>query len=201
VFYADQTFGVAANPGVTTAFGLSSAGDTARLSSVDSAGNVGGYQDDASFTATDSGVTSGRYTNDVGSTRVVALQTPTPGAANSGPLLPKVVINELMLLPHDRQEYIELRNLASTVAPLYDPANPANIGCSPTVSISRSPPTLRSRLWVTHWLSPATRQPSGRKTTCPHRFPFTVPIRSLMGQMSWEQRRTGDLSRPLPPTW
>ncbi|MBK7998623.1 MAG: hypothetical protein IPK15_07875 [Verrucomicrobia bacterium] len=63
--------------------------------------------------------------------------TPTLGAANSGPLVGPVVITEINYHPPDISfpkksvdneidEYIELQNISSNPAPLYDTANPAN---------------------------------------------------------------------------
>ncbi|HTK75865.1 MAG TPA: lamin tail domain-containing protein, partial [Gemmataceae bacterium] len=125
-FFANTTFNAPGNPGVNTPFGLKAAGDSVRLTSVDTAGNAGGYQEHESFDAAEPGVTFGRFTNTAGKTHFTALLVPTPGGANSGPRVGSVVINELMYFPTTGQEFIELRNLTGQAVPLYDPANPQN---------------------------------------------------------------------------
>src|SRR4030095_1846672 len=70
----------------------------------------------------------GRYVvPGTGSVEFPAMQTPTPDADNSAPLVGPVVISEIMYNPSDgRPEFIELHNNTGNAVPLFDPANPNN---------------------------------------------------------------------------
>jgi len=50
----------------------------------------------------------------------------TLGAANAGPLVPAVVISEIMYQPSQGPEYLVLTNRSDAAFPLYDPAQPQN---------------------------------------------------------------------------
>jgi hypothetical protein len=67
-------------------------------------------------------VTLGRYQKSTGSFNFVAMQQPTPGAANAEPVVGPVVINEIMYHPADSPdaEYVELLNISSSPVTLYD---------------------------------------------------------------------------------
>jgi hypothetical protein len=126
VFTADE-YGLAGNPGVNTPFDLSPDGTQIYLTNSNGAGQVAGYREFVDFAASDPDIAFGRYTKSTGGADFTALLSPTPGAANSGPLVGPVVISELMY--HSQfgtPEFIELQNLSGADVPLYDPANPAN---------------------------------------------------------------------------
>ena len=97
-------------------------------------GNLsGGFSISEDFDAAVNGVTFGRHTKSAASgygVDFVAMASPTMGAANSGPLIPDVVIKEIMYNPspeHDEvAEYIELFNRSRNTVNLYDAANPSN---------------------------------------------------------------------------
>ena len=121
VFYEDKHFGNQADPGCARAFGLSRSGETVYLHS-GSAGELTGYTDQEKFDASDPGVTLGRWRKSTGAYNFVALQQPTPEAANAEPVVGPIVINEIMYHPSDAgdAEYVELLNISNTPVTLYD---------------------------------------------------------------------------------
>jgi hypothetical protein len=147
VLYENQFNGSAA----TTPFSFSSSqGDQVYLSQALN-GNLTGYIVTESFEAAANNVSFGRVTTSVpGDYKFVALTQPTfgvsnpatveqfrmsTGAANAGPRVGPVVINEVMYNPlsldggltdNTADEFIELLNIASTNVPLYDPAFATN---------------------------------------------------------------------------
>jgi hypothetical protein len=147
VIYENQFNGSAA----TTPFSFSSSqGDQVYLSQAVN-GNLTGYIVAESFEAAERNVSFGRVTTSVpGDYKFVALTQPTfgvsnptsveqfrtgTGAANTGPRVGPVVINEIMYNPispdgglsdNTADEFIELLSIASTNVPLYDPAFPEN---------------------------------------------------------------------------
>ncbi len=134
VFTQDANFGLASSdPGRITGFGLSELGESIFLSS-GSGGNLsGGFSISEDFGAAANGVTFGRHTKSAASgygVDFVSMVKPTMGAENSGPLVPPVVIKEIMYNPSPDQdelaEYIELFNRSSRTVNLYDAANPSN---------------------------------------------------------------------------
>jgi hypothetical protein len=126
VLAAADTYGTAGNPGVSTPFDLSAAGADIYLSNSDGSGNVAGYREHVDFAGADPNVSLGLYTKSTGGTDFVALQTPTPGAANSAPVVGPVVISEISYHPQTGAEFIEIKNITAADVLLYDPANPAN---------------------------------------------------------------------------
>jgi hypothetical protein len=145
VFYEFQFNG---GLGSLLPFSLNSArGETLYLSQVDAVGNLTGYRAQQSFGPSLNGVSLGRYTTSLG-VEFVALERPTfginaptslaefrsgQGAANAGPRVGPLVINEIMAVPVDlgdlptsRAEYLELKNVGGQELPLFDPAHPAH---------------------------------------------------------------------------
>jgi len=110
------------------AFALSELGDAVCLTSRAPDGTPGGYREDEFFGASDRGVTFGRYIKSNDGKDFVPLAAPTYEQQNSGPVIPDVVINEVMYNPADLDapEWIELANRTGTDVPLYDPAHPEN---------------------------------------------------------------------------
>lgn len=117
-------------------FALSSFGDDVWLFSGDGV-NLTGYAHGYSFGAAANGVTFGRVVTSVGEDHLVSQTAVTLGAANSGPIVGPIIVSEIHYRPLDvtvgtnaynngEDEYIELRNIASTNAPLFDPAYPTN---------------------------------------------------------------------------
>lgn len=134
VFTQDANFGVTAlDPGKLTGFGLSELGEEVFLSS-GSGGNLGGgFSISESFGAAAREVTFGRHVKSAAAgygVDFVAQASATKGVANSGPLIPAVVIKEIMYNPASESdevgEYIELFNHTSSTVHLYDVANPSN---------------------------------------------------------------------------
>lgn len=124
VFYEDQHFGAGSgDPGALIPFALSKNGDTVNLFGPGD-GLRPDYTEQEDFGASATGVTFGRYYK--ASTRTynfVALTTPTPGAANSAPLVGPVVISEIMYHPPVADaEYLELANITSNAVTLFDSA-------------------------------------------------------------------------------
>lgn len=119
-------------PGVFPSFVLNSEGDDVWLFSADASSNLTGYLEGFDFGATANGVSLGRHVNSVGNVDHPAQSSRTLGYANSEPLVGPVVLSEIMYHPADTGvsnapgSYIELVNLATTNAPLYNPAEPTN---------------------------------------------------------------------------
>jgi hypothetical protein len=132
VFYETNSFGVGPN-----AFGFSAKGESAYLFSAEPGGNLTGYFHGFDFGAQAAGVTFGRYVISTGEEEFPAQTFPTLGGPNSGPKVGPIVISEINYHPVDFQfpkktvdnsidEYIELQNISSSPAPLYDPLYPTN---------------------------------------------------------------------------
>ena len=114
-------------PGVPPSFALSSLGESLFLFSGDANTNLTGYSHSFDYGAAANGVSFGRYLTSSGEENWPALNGITLGAANSGPRVGPVVINEVMYHPAlDYDEFVELHNSSAAPAPLYDPAYPTN---------------------------------------------------------------------------
>lgn len=129
------------NPGVEPSFALGANGDELHLAATDSAGVLTGYIDSIEFGASDVNVALGRHPTSAGFD-LTALRRPTfgvnepaslqqfrtgAGAANTGPRVGPVVINELHYHPIDGvDEFVELLNVTNDDVPLYDPLSTAN---------------------------------------------------------------------------
>lgn len=107
-------------------FGLnSSVGDEVILSEADGLGILTGGRDYLTFGAAENGVSFGRYPNGTGP--LFAMQSRTPGAANSAPIVGPVVINELMYHPPDLpggidnrdHEFVEVLNITNAPIDLF----------------------------------------------------------------------------------
>jgi len=108
------------------AFGLSEFGDEVCLTAAEG-GVLRGYRADEDFGASDRNVTFGRYEKPSGGKDFVPMVSPTMGGPNSGPVVPDVVINEIMYHPETGGlEFIELANRTGTDVPLHDSESPAN---------------------------------------------------------------------------
>lgn len=96
------------------AFSLSSTATQVYLSSGDGAGNLAGYREYADFGGSDPEVAFGRHVRSDGESDFVALQCPTPLAANADPLVGPVVISELMYDPiAGAHQFLELLNITA----------------------------------------------------------------------------------------
>jgi hypothetical protein len=134
VFTQDANFGATAtDPGKLTGFGLSELGEEVFLSSGTGGNLSGGFSISESFGAAAREVTFGRHIKSATAgygVDFVAQASATKGTANSGPLIPAVVIKEIMYNPASESdeigEYIELFNRTSSTVHLYDAANPSN---------------------------------------------------------------------------
>jgi len=121
------------DPGAHVNFGLDELGERIFLTS-GSGGNIsGGYSTKQTFGAAENNVTFGRYTKSAAAgydVDFVAMVSKTKGTANSGPMVPDVVITEIYYNPSDNYdllaEYIELYNRSGSTITLYDPFNPTN---------------------------------------------------------------------------
>jgi hypothetical protein len=132
------------------AFTLNSAhGDKVFLSEADSLGSLTGRRSQVAFGAAENGTSFGRVAMSVGAdftrlaSRTFGVDAPATlaefrtgqGLPNSGPKIGPVVISEIhyhpVAGPADPtelagQEFVEIENATDSVAPLYDPAYPAN---------------------------------------------------------------------------
>ncbi|MBN2843515.1 MAG: lamin tail domain-containing protein, partial [Sedimentisphaerales bacterium] len=113
LFSQDSSFGSSSQP-EEKRFGLSEAGETVYLYSGQNGEVTGYYQTQQKFDASETGVSFGRYEKASLSSGYdfVRMATTTPLAANSGPMIPALVITEIMYDPAQGtdSEYIELYN-------------------------------------------------------------------------------------------
>ncbi len=138
------------NPDEATSFALDgSKGDQVYLSTADTAGNLTGYRAAVEFGGADPGVSFGRVVNSAGDADHVPMTARTFGAdapadvsdfrqgkgrTNAAPVVGPIVFSEIMYHPADidgyidnvRDEFIELRNIASESVALYDTLRPTN---------------------------------------------------------------------------
>ena len=117
-------------------FSLDADGDDLYLFSATN-GTLTGFAHGFDFGATSNGLTLGRYVNSQGNEDFVAQISNSLDDPNAGPLVGPVVISEIMYHPPDTvtgtnildnslDEYIEIQNLTTNVALLYDPVYTAN---------------------------------------------------------------------------
>ncbi len=125
VFTQDQHFGNPSAAGCHSPFALSENGEKVFLSS-GSGGQLTGYAEQQDFDASQVGVSMGIHQTSTGKTVFVAMQSPTPGSANSHPAVGPLVISEVMYHPtdggaydNDEYEYIELINISGQAVPLW----------------------------------------------------------------------------------
>jgi hypothetical protein len=116
----------------SNSFALSSLGEEVYLFSGDGT-NLTGYRHGFEFGAQVNGVTFGRYVTSDGREHFVTQTHNTLGAANPGPKVGPVVINEIMYAPppfgldaDNLDEYVELRNITGQPVPLFDPLHATN---------------------------------------------------------------------------
>ncbi|HTL54637.1 MAG TPA: lamin tail domain-containing protein [Candidatus Limnocylindrales bacterium] len=115
------------NPQSSNTFRLSSHGEQIYLYSADTNGGLTGYSDGFAFGAAANGVTFGRYLISTGEPQYPAQLTKTLGAANLGPRVGPVVINEIHYHPPlGGDEFIELKSITNAPLQLYNPSYPSN---------------------------------------------------------------------------
>lgn len=99
--------------GVHFGFGLSRNGEQLTLTSARD-GQPAGYRESVVFDRAEVGVSFGRHVKSDGSVDFVRQAALTQGAANAGPLVSPVVINEVMYAPAEGgDEYVELFNASA----------------------------------------------------------------------------------------
>ncbi|RPI94703.1 MAG: lamin tail domain-containing protein, partial [Chloroflexi bacterium] len=116
------------NDGGPNSFALSSLGDQIYLFSGDRT-NLTGYRHGFAFGAQINGAAFGRHISSEGAEHLVTQKTVSLETANAGPKVGPVVITEIMYSPSAADpldEYLELRNISSQPAPLFDPLHPNN---------------------------------------------------------------------------
>jgi hypothetical protein len=111
-------------PGIGNSFSLSSLGDEVYLFSGNAAFELTGYTHGFSFGGAPDGVSFGRFLE-----QYFPLQrTLTLGADNDVPRIGPVIISEIHYNPRAPiDEFVELRNFATTNVALFDPAYPTNL--------------------------------------------------------------------------
>ncbi|MCS6825013.1 MAG: lamin tail domain-containing protein [Caldilinea sp.] len=109
-------------------FGLSEAGETVHLLRPDPAGGPPLPVQQVSFGASPNNVSFVRYVDSTGRVHYpLQAGRPTLGAANRGPRLSPVVIEEIMHHPPGGgEEYVVIANVSGLPIPLYDPGFPGN---------------------------------------------------------------------------
>jgi len=112
-------------PGIGNSFSLSSLGDEVYLFSGNAAFELTGYTHGFSFGGAPEGFSYGLYRPTLD---FPVQRSRTLGAENVLPLIGPVIISEIHYHPRAPiDEFIELRNFATTNVALYDPAHPTNI--------------------------------------------------------------------------
>ncbi len=121
VFFEDQHFANANDPGCHGPFGLSRNGEAVYLHS-GSAGILTGYSERALFGPSQAGVSFGRVLTSTGRHDFTSMREPTPGQANADAMVGPVVISEIMYHPSRSTdaEYVELLNISDEAVVLYD---------------------------------------------------------------------------------
>lgn len=113
IFEESSSFGSLSLP-IEKRFALSEGGETLYLYSGQGGEVTGLYQTQQTFDASETGVTFGRYEKPELSGRYdfVRQSSSSPGFANSGPLIPEIVITEIFYnpAPGDNYEFVELYN-------------------------------------------------------------------------------------------
>lgn len=115
------------SPGVAPGFTFSSFGESVYLFSADVNGVLTGYSHGFEFEASENGVSYGRYLTSTGQAQYPPQRSLTFGAANSGPLVGPVVINEIYYKSDgSAPEFVELKNVSAQEVPLFDPEHQEN---------------------------------------------------------------------------
>lgn len=141
VFNEDTSFGeTSTDPGRAMAFALSENGETVYLYGP-SDNLLLEYLEEESFGPSPTGVSRGRYQKSTNTFNFVFMSEPTPGEANSVPLVGPVVISEIMYHPagDGDAEYLELLNVSAEEVVLYDEEK--NTGWSVTSGVTYEFPT------------------------------------------------------------
>jgi len=129
VLYENVHFGT--YHGNNIVFALSETGETVYLSFPDVTSNPKHVCDDRKFGASETGVSFGRYTTNSGDLKFVAMDSNTPGQANSYTKVGPIVITEIMYDPNEgsNAEYIELYNIENYTVNMYvyDPCVPGDV--------------------------------------------------------------------------
>jgi hypothetical protein len=112
VINQDQTFG--------SAFELSPQGGTLILQGADGPGALTGFQKQISYDGAELNVSQGPIEDSLGESTFEALATNTFGAANSGPRIGPIVVNEIMYNPAflAGDEFIEIKNISGSAVSL-----------------------------------------------------------------------------------
>jgi hypothetical protein len=122
VFVEDTSFGDPCATGCNTPFGLSEGGETVYLYSGQSGEVTGYYQTQQKFDASETDVSFGRYEKAElsGGYDFTRMISKTQGYANSGPLIPDIVITEIYYNPPSGTdyEYVELYNRSGSAVTL-----------------------------------------------------------------------------------
>ncbi len=125
---APQSYAVFTSfPTAGSPLAFSKSGEEVYLFSADATGQLTGWFHGFKFDAAEQGVSFGRTVKTTGEEAFVAQNTPTFGAANAGPRVGPVVINEILVTPQDPVcQFVELWNTGAQSVPLFDPAQVAN---------------------------------------------------------------------------
>jgi hypothetical protein len=115
-------------PGIGTSFSLSSMGDDVYVFSANENFELTGYSQGFSFGGAPEGFSYGLFGSPSENLHFVLQRSRTLGTNNLPPLIGPVIISEIHYHPRAPiDEFLELRNFASTNVALYDPAHPTNL--------------------------------------------------------------------------
>jgi hypothetical protein len=111
-----------------TAFAFSATGEEVYLTSANSATELTGYSHGFAFGASFNDTSFGRHVNSVGEELFPLQIAVTLGAANAGPRIGPIVLNEIHYHPGSpaEDEFVELLNFGESPVPLFHPDFPAN---------------------------------------------------------------------------
>jgi hypothetical protein len=134
VFYANTSFGNAANAGVETAFTLDEVNGADIYLTNNNGSDVAGFREHSDFGASPQDVSFGRHSYTVTELGIPRAETdftemvnPTPDAANIGPKVGPIVISEINYNPTaGGSEFIEIQNITEEPVKLWDEAAPNN---------------------------------------------------------------------------
>ncbi len=124
-------------PNPAANFRLDSTGDEVWLFAADAAGRLTGYVHGFDFGAAPNGVSFGRELDCTGRESFLLQAIPTPGAPNSGALVPAITLSEVHYRPPDIRvggdawndtalEFVELINVSGAPVELFDRQHPTN---------------------------------------------------------------------------
>ncbi len=124
--FTEAQFNDTNHPSCIVPFALSELGEEPHLTAATN-GVAMAYRHSVVFEASDCDVPFGRHVTSVSRALYPAMSAATPGLPNAPPLVGPVVVSEIRYAPQaGGMEFVELRSIAPTNTPLFEPAAPTN---------------------------------------------------------------------------